>query len=701
MKKNICAIGLTVFLMCFCSFVYSQNTSDIVYNPSLQMPQRPAEAMNGFWNGALYYKIYPTPKKMVNPESLTEAVKWNGYFVKNAKRKVNIVAEQGIDEVTIARAEQILSERGFKYEFSDSYKKKHFNILLGICGSGGVVDKMADTLKLDKFYIEMGKHEKMGTYDNHILCLTSDQVLEEKVSGVENPAKFERPAQVLILGINTDAVFYGLATLEQIMDHYFHPAVTIYDWADVKHRGVIEGYYGVPYSAAVTKDLFRFMARYKLNTYMYGAKSDPYHSRYWSEPYPTSITAEQERVGYLTQDMMKEIAETARQCKVDFIWAIHPGKAFAEGKDKDIIPHIMKKFESMYSLGIRQFGVFVDDVGVSSDPKILKQCADNLTLLQQTMDKRWNKPGTAPADTVKPLHYVPQLYAYSWVDEDQAKAFFQSLTPVPEKVNIYITGANVWSVPNNYDLAKVKSWLGRSTSWWWNYLCNDADMTKLFIADAYTNFRDETHIYSTSTLEQYLTGANTLIVNPMQQGELSKIGLFSTADYSWNTAAFNSIRSWEAALPAVVGTERSEDLKKIIPALRYYDFDQFEYLVSRYKQSVEKGKPAPGALLGELKKLNASCQVIKKMKDSDNESDRLFYNDIRPWLLKLEAMTEEAAGLLEGKNPVQRDYVNDPDFRFEILGGMGEHIKMAERTAEPSAKCLMPFIQWLREQASK
>ena len=264
MKKNICAIGLTVFMMCFCSFVYSQNTSDIVYNPSLQMPQRPVEAMNGFRNGALYYKIYPTPKKMVNPESLTEAVKWNGYFVKNAKRKVNIVAEQGIDEVTIARAEQILSERGFEYEFSDSYKKKHFNILLGICGSGGVVDKMADTLKLDKFYIEMGKHEKMGTYDNHILCLTSDQVLEEKVSGVENPAKFERPAQVLILGINTDAVFYGLATLEQIMDHYFHPAVTIYDWADVKHRGVIEGYYGVPYSAAVTKDLFKFMARYKL-----------------------------------------------------------------------------------------------------------------------------------------------------------------------------------------------------------------------------------------------------------------------------------------------------------------------------------------------------------------------------------------------------------------------------------------------------
>ena len=688
MKKNICAIGLAFILLSFCSFVYGQQSSI-----SGNKPQRPAEIIKGLNDGALYYNIYPVPQKMAsNPEA------GGCSFLKDKKRKVNIIVETGIDEVTIARVEQILSDRGFEYELSDTYKRKHTNILLGISGSDEYVDKTADLWKLNKLYFDLAKANVMKTYDNHMLCLVNQAWVDKITDFDSKPEGNAIAAQVLILGINTDAVFYGLATLEQIMDHYFTPAVTIYDWADVKHRGVIEGYYGVPYSAAVTKDLFRFMARYKLNTYMYGAKSDPYHSRYWSEPYPTSITEEQERVGYLTQDMMKDIAETARQCKVDFIWAIHPGKAFAEGKDKDIIPHIMQKFESMYSLGIRQFGVFVDDVGVSSDPKILKQCADNLALLQETIDKRWNKPGTAPADTVKPLHYVPQLYAYSWVDEDQAKAFFQSLTPVPEKVNIYITGANVWSVPNNYDLAKVKSWLGRSTSWWWNYLCNDSDVTKLFIADAYTNFRDETHIYSTSSLEEYLTGANTLIVNPMQQGELSKIGLFSTADYSWNTSAFNNWRSWEAAIPAVVGMARAEDLKNIVPALRYYDFDEFEYLVSRYKQSVEKGKPAPGSLLRELKKLNASCIAIKKMKDSSNESDRLFYNDIRPWLLKLEAMTDEAIQLMEGKKPAQRDYENDPDFRFEILGGMGEHIKMAERTAEPSAKVLMTFIQWLREQ---
>ena len=601
------------------------------------------------------YNIYPVPQSVVITPSQTAFT-----------QQVTIIAENGIDEVTISRATQILGKERVTVS---SRPGSGSNLYLGINASKETADRKAQSLKLDRTVFSLDKSDK------HILSLFSEG----------------GNAQVLILGENTDAVFFGLATLEQILDQGVEACVTIYDWADVKHRGVIEGYYGVPYSAEVTKDLFRFMAKYKLNTYMYGAKSDPYHSRYWSEPYPTSITPEQEKIGYLTQDMMKDITSVAKECKVDFIWAIHPGKAFADPQNKDIIQQIMGKFESMYELGVRQFGVFVDDVGVPSDTKVLKLCADNLAALQNAIDKKWNRPGVSPEDTVKPLQYVPQLYAYSWVDEEKAKAFFETLKPVPEKVDIYITGANVWSVPNNYDIAKVNGWLGKRTSWWWNYLCNDSDVTKLFIADAYTNFRDETHIFSTSSLEENLAGTNSIIVNPMQQGELSKIGLFSTADYTWNTSAFNNYRSWEAAVRAVGSSallaDLSEDLFNVIPALRYYDNDEFEYLITSYKQSVEKGKPAPGSLIAELKKVNASCSRIEKnLVLSSKLSDALFYTDISPWLLKVKAMTEEAIGLLEGKNPAPVDYENDPRFRFEILGGMGEHIKMAERTAEPSAK---------------
>jgi len=646
------------------------------------------------------YSIYPVPKMVLqeDPE------KSEGTFTVNST--INIIAESGIDEVTINRARQILKEKGFKVERSSRMSEKGTNLILGINSSGEYASQL-----LDAWVHEFDIFSKDDAFNKYVLM-----VFQRRMTGMKNQEDLFKPEakehQIGIIGENTDAVFCALATLEQMLEQGINGGVVIYDYADVKHRGVIEGYYGVPYSAEVTKELFRFMARNKLNTYMYGAKSDPYHSRYWSEPYPVAITPEQERVGYLTQDMMKDITAAARECKVDFIWAIHPGKAFADPQNKDIIRQIMGKFESMYKLGVRQFGVFVDDVGVPSDPSILKLCADNLTALQKAIDEKWNKEGTPAEDKVKPLHYVPQLYAYSWVSDDKAKTFFESLRPVPDKVNIYITGANVWSVPNNGDIQKVYGWLGKGTSWWWNYLCNDQDMTKLFIADMQTNFRDESHIFSTSRIPADIT-LKTLIVNPMQQGMLSRIGLFSTADYSWNTAAFNSVRSWEAAVRSVGSSallgDITEDLFNIIPALRYYDNDEFEYLITRYKQSVERGKPAPGALIAELKKVNASCSKIEKtLVLSSKQSDALLYSDLRPWLLKLKAMTAEAIYLLGKKHPeyadkdsnnaVPRDYENDPDFRFEILGGMGEHIKMAERTAEPSAKCLLPFIYWLRGQ---
>ena len=614
------------------------------------------------------YPIYPTPQDQYALGGKTSFTK-----------QVNVVVEEQIDQTTIDRARQVLTEHGLTPIFTNSIAKKGSNLLLGVADSKGVVDRHATSLSIGRevFAVE-------GKFDRHFLTLTSDK----------------GAAQVMILGEDTDAVFYGLASLEQMLDQGTSElqGVLIEDYADVEYRGVIEGYYGVPYSAEVTKDLFRFMARFKMNTYMYGAKSDSYHSRYWSEPYPTEITEDQKRIGYLTQDMMRDITSVAHATKVNFIWAIHPGRAFAKADSEEVLDKIMTKFESMYSLGVREFGVFVDDVGVPTEREEMDICARNLDNLQKRIDARWNGKNTPAADRVNPLHYVPQLYCYSWSTPEGTKQFFESLSVTDPKIHIYITGRNVWSVPSNKDISHVKQYLGRDVSWWWNYACNDADFTKLFIMDMYTNFRDESHIDNLARLESQLSGTNTLIINPMQQGVLSKIPLFSVADYAWNTDAFNNDKSWEASLPAVVGKERAVALRKAAPYLRYFDSDGLTYLFERYKLSIKRGKPTHEALLEELREIHAACGELKKMKESSSESDRLFYNDMRPWLLKLEAMTGEAIALFEGKNPPVVDYANNPDFQFEILNGMGEHISLKVMTAEPSNECLPEMIKWLREQ---
>lgn len=614
------------------------------------------------------YTIYPIPQDQ-----------YEGAGVATYSTTINVVAERAIDQATLDRARQILTEHGFQCLFSNSFNKKCTNLLLGVNNSKQVADRRITALKLDRKIFSLDK------FDRHILNLTADK---------------KGRAQVTILGENTNAVFCGLASLEQMLDKGSKEVkcVTIYDYADIKYRGVVEGYYGVPYSAEVTKDLFRFMARFKMNTYLYGAKSDSYHSRYWSEPYPTSITEEQLRIGYLTQDMMRDITSAAHATKVNFIWAIHPGRAFVAADNNELLDKIMTKFESMHSLGVREFGVFVDDVGVPKKVEEMEICARNIDQLQKRIDARWNGKETPATDRVNPLHYVPQLYAYSWRPTEQVGLFFQSLAKTDPKINIYITGRNVWSVPNNEDINHIKQYLGRNVSWWWNYACNDADVTKLFIMDTYANFRDESRINNLSRLESNLSGTDVLIINPMQQGALSKIPLFSVADYTWNTAAFNNDKSWEASFSAVVSKPYVTVLRKAAPYLRYFDADGFGHHVKQYQRSIQRKKPNHKELLDELRNVHATCIELKKIKDSKSESDRLIYEDLRPWLLKLEAMTGEAIALFEGKNPPAVDYANNPDFQFVILKGMGKNISLQTVTAEPAEESLAKLIKWLRDQ---
>lgn len=634
------------------------------------------------------YTIYPIPHEQV-------AGQGSATFTK----AVSIVVEDGIDSYTQSRAIQVLAERGLQAAVVKKAKGGQSVVYLGVNGSKGVADKMADRLKLRR---DVFTKEK---YDRHIVNLTAEK----------------GRAQVVVLGENTDAVFYGLATLEQMLDRGTKslPCATFYDYADVQNRGVIEGYYGVPYSMEVTADLFRFMARYKLNAYMYGAKSDPYHSRYWDKAYPEKITDEERRLGLMTQDMLCQLTDVAHQTKVNFIWAIHPGQSFTNANSHDVLDRIMSKFEKMYELGVRQFGVFVDDVGVPDDELTLKLGAERLAQLQGKIDAKWNRPGANPADTVKPLQYVPQLYAFSWVSKEKAQIFWESLRPVPAKVNIYTTGKNVWSVPNSSDLDVLHNYLGREVSWWWNYPCNDNDMTKIFPADTYSNFADEKHIANDARLEKGLR-LKTIIINPMQQGEISKIALFSVADYTWNMATFDNMQSWEASLPAILGRDRADAFKQIVPYLRHYDAQTpLAQLIDDFKKAHESGSPAEksatsAALTAELKHLGEACDVVAAMADSGCESDSLFYGDLRPWLLKLKSMTTQAQTMLramapDGEKTVSRiDFAKswsaiegmekNEQFQFDVLNGLGSDIKLSVLTAEPAAKSLRPFLDWLLEQ---
>lgn len=65
------------------------------------------------------------------------------------------------------------------------------------------------------------------------------------------------------------------------------PYCEINDYPELPHRGVVEGFYGTPWSHKVRLSLIDFYGKFKMNIYLYAPKDDPYHRvPHWRDPYP-------------------------------------------------------------------------------------------------------------------------------------------------------------------------------------------------------------------------------------------------------------------------------------------------------------------------------------------------------------------------------------------------------------------------------
>ena len=111
-------------------------------------------------------------------------------------------------------------------------------------------------------------------------------VLELDTTAVKRAEGYRLTADsktVRITARDAAGAFYGIQTLRQLMESEVAakgtlPFVEINDYPDLPDRGVVEGFYGNPWSHEVRLSLLDFYGKFKMNTYLYGPKDDPYHS---------------------------------------------------------------------------------------------------------------------------------------------------------------------------------------------------------------------------------------------------------------------------------------------------------------------------------------------------------------------------------------------------------------------------------------
>lgn len=418
---------------------------------------------------------------------------------------------------------------------------------------------------------------------------------------------------IVVAGADRRGVFYGVQTLVQLIALPKLPLVEVTDYPDVPYRGVVEGFYGVPWSREARLSQLDFYGRNKMNIYIYGPKDDPYHSSpNWRKPYPAQ-EAEQ----------LKELVECARRNEVLFYWAIHPGKDIRwNTEDRDLL---MEKFESMYRLGIRAFAVFFDDIsgeGTSAEKQV------------ELLNDIYHNFVKVKGD-VAPLLMCPTEYNRLWTKLEGGYLATLGGKLHPD-IGILWTGDKVVACIDKPTMQFVNPLLKRKAFIWWNFPVSDYVRDRLLLGAVYGNGTDIDDDIS------------AFISNPMEHAEASKIALFSIADYAWNMDAYKSDASWRRAVRYLMpghaaalqvfashnsdlgGNEhdfRREESEQIRPAL--------ERLLDAYCREGKREVAAASAVTEECERMIASADLLL----ASDENPALI-KEISPWLMQFKLLGE-------------------------------------------------------------
>lgn len=324
------------------------------------------------------------------------------------------------------------------------------------------------------------------------------------------------PGRVVIAGRDGAGTYYGVQTFLRLWEQQNVMQCRIEDWPSVDCRGVIEGFYGNPWSHKDRLRQFEFYGCNKLNIYVYGPKDDPYHRAHWRDPYPQD---EAER--------LKELVQEAHRNKVQFVWAVHPGGDI-QWNLKDSMA-VCQKLEWMYELGVRTFAVFFDDIW-GEGSKADKQAG----LLNYVTDNFVRKHSD-----VQPLIMCPTQYNKAWSGGDYLSTLGTRMYP---EVRVMWTGNSVVDMIERGDMEWINKQLGRKAFIWLNYPVNDYCQSRMLMGKTYGNGLD---------INEMVSG---FCSNPMEYAEASKVSLYSIADYTWNMQQYDAVRSWQQAITELMPT---------------------------------------------------------------------------------------------------------------------------------------------------
>ena len=319
--------------------------------------------------------------------------------------------------------------------------------------------------------------------------------------------------------------------------------------------GVIEGFYGKPWTWRERKANLLFLKKMGAQFYIYAPKSDAILREDWRKDWDKQ-----------TQKKLRGLRDYSASLGIDFGFGLSVSGIECTEK-KELLTELKKKIEKINAIAPDILCVQFDD---------LPGNAENLAITQSELVNRVREWSTARRIILCPTYYSSSARLNEISGKMPANYWEDLGKNVLRDIDIFWTGKEICSETYlNADLDDISTSLRREPFLWDNYPVNDGDMaSKLHLMP----------VFRPAKLWPHISG---IAINPMNEAFLSRIALFSTIGQLKKNGR-SLCGDFSATLRAVKSVCKPKIAQCIIEDTHLFQFDGLEELSVETKAILKK-----------------------------------------------------------------------------------------------------------------
>lgn len=310
--------------------------------------------------------------------------------------------------------------------------------------------------------------------------------------------------------------------------------------------GIIEGYYGRPWSWEEREATMAYLAPHGYRCYLYAPKADPYLRRLWRELHPDELA------GHISH-----LAGSCRQHGVRFGVGLSPSKVHHDfGAATQAV--LARKLAALAALGIQDFALLFDDMRADT-PNLAERQAEIIDWAFARIDAQryFVCPSYYTDDALldrvfgaRPAHYVQR--------------FGELVDP---SVHVFWTGEEVLSKEfTTGHLERVAEQLRRRPFLWDNYPVNDGErMSRHLHLRAFTG--------RPAAMAEHIAGHG---INPALQPTLTRIPALTLVQSYERGSAYEYGAATRTAAVQVLGEELGTQVHYDLHQLQEFGLDRLK-----------------------------------------------------------------------------------------------------------------------------